>query len=175
MGLLDRLKTNRPGDDNTPARAPADFDELQAAGDDGRTVTIAINRATDLDVSAGDTTNAGALAGQSIISELPPSEQLSDFSEPRLLPGVGMGRAPAAAAPVDVLVTRWGADEFARGSYSFAAVGSDPEMRDALADGIGGRVHLAGEATSREHPATVHGALLSGRRAAESVLDDLGA
>ncbi len=82
---------------------------------------------------------------------------------------------PDAAAPVDVLVTRWGADEFARGSYSFAAVGSDPEMRDALADGIGGRVHLAGEATSREHPATVHGALLSGRRAAESVLDDLGA
>ena len=100
MGLLDRLKTNRPGDDNTPARAPADFDELQAAGDDGRTVTIAINRATDLDVSTGDTTNAGALAGQSIISELPPSEQLSDFSESRLLPGVGMGMAAAAAAPV---------------------------------------------------------------------------
>jgi monoamine oxidase len=75
---------------------------------------------------------------------------------------------------VEVLVTRWGADEFARGSYSFAAVGSDPEMRDDLAAGVGGRLHLAGEATSREHPSTVHGALLSGRRAAENVLGDLG-
>lgn len=81
---------------------------------------------------------------------------------------------PSAPDPVDVLVTRWGADEFARGSYSFAAVGSDPEMRDDLAAGVGERLHLAGEATSREHPSTVHGALLSGRRAAENVLGDLG-
>lgn len=81
---------------------------------------------------------------------------------------------PSAPEPVEVLVTRWGADEFARGSYSFAAVGSDPEMRDDLAAGVGGRLHLAGEATSREHPSTVHGALLSGRRAAENVLGDLG-
>ncbi len=82
---------------------------------------------------------------------------------------------PGAPDPVDVLVTRWGADEFARGSYSFAAVGSDPAMRDDLAAPVGGRLHLAGEATSREHPSTVHGALLSGRRAAENVLGDLGA
>ncbi|UTT62519.1 flavin monoamine oxidase family protein [Microcella humidisoli] len=82
---------------------------------------------------------------------------------------------PGAPDPVDALVTRWGADEFARGSYSFAAVGSDPAMRDDLAAPVGGRLHLAGEATSREHPSTVHGALLSGRRAAENVLGDLGA
>ncbi|MEN9620902.1 MAG: hypothetical protein RL499_1095, partial [Actinomycetota bacterium] len=81
---------------------------------------------------------------------------------------------PGAPEPLDVLVTRWGADEFARGSYSFAAVGSDPEMRDDLAAPVGERVYLAGEATSREHPSTVHGALLSGRRAAENVLGDLG-
>lgn len=81
---------------------------------------------------------------------------------------------PSAPEPIDALVTRWGADEFARGSYSFAAVGSDPEMRDDLAAPVGERVYLAGEATSREHPSTVHGALLSGRRAAENVLGDLG-
>lgn len=81
---------------------------------------------------------------------------------------------PGAPDPVDALVTRWGADEFTRGSYSFAAVGSDPTMRDDLAAPVGGRLHLAGEATSREHPATVHGALQSGRRAAENVLSDLG-
>lgn len=77
---------------------------------------------------------------------------------------------PDAPEPLDALVTRWGADEFARGSYSFAAVGSDPSMRDDLAAPIGERVYLAGEATSREHPSTVHGALLSGYRAAEQVI-----
>lgn len=82
---------------------------------------------------------------------------------------------PEAPEPVDALVTRWGADEFARGSYSFAAVGSDPSMRDDLATPVGEQVYLAGEATSREHPSTVHGALMSGKRAAEQVLDTLGA
>ena len=33
MGLLDRLKNNRPGDDAGHDRSPATFDELQAAGD----------------------------------------------------------------------------------------------------------------------------------------------
>jgi len=82
---------------------------------------------------------------------------------------------PGAPEPVDAFVTRWGDDPYARGSYSFAAVGSDPTMRDDLAAPIAGRLHLAGEATSREHPSTVHGALLSGRRAADTVLGDLGA
>jgi len=80
---------------------------------------------------------------------------------------------PGAPEPLEALVTRWGADPYARGSYSFAAVGSDPTMRDDLAAPIAGRLHLAGEATSREHPSTVHGALLSGRRAAENLLSNL--
>lgn len=82
---------------------------------------------------------------------------------------------PEAPEPLEVLVTRWGADPYAGGSYSFAAVGSDPAMRDTLAEPVGERLVLAGEATSREHPSTVHGALLSGQRAAAAVLDVLGA
>lgn len=82
---------------------------------------------------------------------------------------------PEAPEPLEVLVTRWGADPYAGGSYSFAAVGSDPAMRDTLAEPVGERLVLAGEATSREHPSTVHGALLSGQRAAAAVLDALGA
>lgn len=82
---------------------------------------------------------------------------------------------PGAPEPLEVLVTRWGADPYAGGSYSFAAVGSDPAMRDTLAEPVGERLVLAGEATSREHPSTVHGALLSGQRAAAAVLDALGA
>jgi polyamine oxidase len=80
---------------------------------------------------------------------------------------------PDAPEPIEAIVTRWGADPHSRGSYSFAAVGSDPSMRNDLAAPAGERLHLAGEATSREHPSTVHGALLSGRRAAENVLSSL--
>jgi monoamine oxidase len=67
-------------------------------------------------------------------------------------------------------ITRWGADPLARGSYSFNALGSDPDMRDHLAQPVDDRVFLAGEATERTYFATVHGAHLSGVRAAQQVL-----
>ncbi|MFZ4518731.1 MAG: FAD-dependent oxidoreductase [Microthrixaceae bacterium] len=70
--------------------------------------------------------------------------------------------------PSGTLITRWLADEWSRGSYSFLAVGASPEDRRALGRPEGPLV-LAGEATSVEHPSTVHGALLSGRRAAAQV------
>ena len=67
-------------------------------------------------------------------------------------------------------ITRWASDPFAGGSYSFNALGSTPDMRDELARSIAGRLHLAGEAAHREHFGTVHGAYLSGLRAAQDVL-----
>ena len=102
MGLLDRLKNNRSGDDAAREHTPASFDDLQADGDDGRTVTMAITRATDLDLPTADHGMASTVSGQSIISELPPSEQLSDFSESRLMPAVGAAAAAAAALPAAV-------------------------------------------------------------------------
>lgn len=72
-------------------------------------------------------------------------------------------------APVDRQITRWAADEFAYGSYSFNKVGSAPEMRDQLAAAVDNRVHFAGEATERHSFATVHGAYNSGLRAAGEV------
>ena len=71
--------------------------------------------------------------------------------------------------PTGQQITRWASDPFALGSYSFNAVGADPKMRDDLAASIDGRVHFAGEATSRKHFATTHGAYLSGLRAAREV------
>jgi monoamine oxidase len=73
-------------------------------------------------------------------------------------------------APEAALITRWGADEFARGSYSYLALGATPDDRDDLAAPIGGRVFFAGEATSPDFAATVHGAYLSGLLAAEEIL-----
>lgn len=72
-------------------------------------------------------------------------------------------------APLDYQITRWASDPYALGAYSFNKLGSTPAMRDQLAAGIDGRVHFAGEATHRHSFATVHGAYLSGVRAAKDI------
>jgi len=76
---------------------------------------------------------------------------------------------PRVPRPVAFQITRWASDPFARGSYSFHAVGSTPKMRDRLAESLQGRVFWAGEATHRQHFGTAHGALLSGLRAANEM------
>ena len=72
--------------------------------------------------------------------------------------------------PITWQITRWGADPLAGGSYSFNALGSHPRMREALATPIDGRLYFAGEATERDWFSTVHGAYLSGQRAAREIL-----
>jgi len=72
--------------------------------------------------------------------------------------------------PTDALVTRWRQDPFARGSYSYLAADARPADRDLLAASSADRLFFAGEATSNDFPATVHGALDSGRRAAAEIL-----
>lgn len=71
--------------------------------------------------------------------------------------------------PIDAIVTRWRRDRFARGSYSHLTVGSSPADRAVLGRPSPPRF-FAGEAVHPEYPATVHGALLSGRGAARDVL-----
>lgn len=73
-------------------------------------------------------------------------------------------------APVGVERTAWQDDPFSHGSYAYMAVGSRTADHDDLAEPIGGVLHLAGEATWTDDPATVPGAMLSGHRAAERVL-----
>ena len=75
----------------------------------------------------------------------------------------------AVPQPTDALVTRWGSDPWTLGSYSYVPVGSSFERYAALAEPIGDRVFFAGEATDPDHPATVHGAFLSGVRAAREI------
>ena len=74
--------------------------------------------------------------------------------------------------PLETIVTRWKSDRFARGSYSFVAAGSKPEDYDLMAKSIG-NLFFAGEATCGTHPATVHGAYLSGLRVASEVTDSM--
>lgn len=75
----------------------------------------------------------------------------------------------AVPDPVGVHVTRWLRDPFARGSYSYLPVGASGRDYE-LAAAPAGRLAFAGEHTSRAHPSTVHGAYLSGIRAAEELI-----
>jgi monoamine oxidase len=75
-------------------------------------------------------------------------------------------------SPIDYQITRWHSDPFARGSYSFNALGSSPKMRDRLAESLNNQLFFAGEATERHYFATAHGAYLSGLRVAQEI-DDL--
>ena len=72
--------------------------------------------------------------------------------------------------PTSVRITAWQDDPFTRGSYAYMAVGSTTDDHDNLAASVGGVLHIAGEATWTDDPATVTGALYSGHRAACNIL-----
>lgn len=96
----------------------------------------------------------------------------------------GNGSVPQ---PKETVVTRWRADPWARGSYSFVSVGSSGSDYDLLASPVIPpnptstninqeqdelpRLFFAGEHTIRNYPATVHGAFLSGLREAGRIAD----
>ena len=71
--------------------------------------------------------------------------------------------------PKKVIVTRWGDDEYAYGSYSHIQVGASGRDYHTLEQPVNHRLYFAGEHTIEEHPATVVGAHLSGLRAARKV------
>ncbi len=64
---------------------------------------------------------------------------------------------------------RWGSDPFARGSYSYALPGK-ADSRAALAAPVDDRLFFAGEACSRDHYSTAHGAWLTGTAAADQAI-----
>lgn len=76
----------------------------------------------------------------------------------------------AIPQPIDWQITRWASDAFARGSYSFNALGSKPQMRNVLASPLNSQLFFAGEATNKYYFGTAHGAYLSGLRVAKDVL-----
>jgi monoamine oxidase len=88
--------------------------------------------------------------------------------------------------PIAFKVSRWGADEFSRGCYTFLPPGATDQDFQILQSPINGngdsltlegsetmRLFWAGEHTTALHPSMAHGALLSGLRAAEEVLSTI--
>jgi monoamine oxidase len=77
---------------------------------------------------------------------------------------------PSIPEPAGHLVTRWNHDPFSLGSYSYTPVGSKQSQRRQIGMPVENRVFFAGEATSQFFPSTVHGAFLSGVRAAYEIM-----
>ena len=87
--------------------------------------------------------------------------------------------------PRETVVTRWRADPWSRGSYSYVSTKSSGNDYDILATPIipgnpekgndmtknPPRIFFGGEHTIRNYPATVHGAMLSGLREAGRIAD----
>lgn len=79
----------------------------------------------------------------------------------------------AIPQPEDALITRWGQDPFTLGAYSCNTLGCTETSRAELAQPVAGRLFFAGEATEPRAFGTVHGAWLSGQRAARELLATL--
>ena len=73
-------------------------------------------------------------------------------------------------APTGLHRTAWQDDPYSHGSYAYMKLGSTTADHDDLATPVGGVLHIAGEATWTDDPATVPAALFSGHRAAERIL-----
>ncbi|GAA1515274.1 monoamine oxidase [Agromyces terreus] len=100
----------------------------------------------------------------------PAAEATRDWSDERVVESVlaQLKRlyGDRVEQPARVHRTAWQDDPFARGSYAFMTPGSTTDDHDALATPVGGVLHLAGEATWTDDPATVAAAMFSGHRAA---------
>ncbi len=75
-------------------------------------------------------------------------------------------------APTAFAVTEWRRDPWARGSYSMDPVGATGDDYAVRAEPVLGRLLFAGEATSAEFSATVHGAFITGLREARRITAD---
>jgi monoamine oxidase len=76
----------------------------------------------------------------------------------------------AIPEPIDYIITRWNSDPYSYGSYSFSSMGATPADRDSLAATVDNVLFFAGEATSKDYPATNHGAYISGQDAANKII-----
>jgi len=80
------------------------------------------------------------------------------------------GRAQSGLELEGAYLHNWQTDPFARGAYSYLGVGGG-DARRVLAQSLESTVFFAGEATDEGEAATVTGALQSGARVAEEILE----
>ncbi|MBU3748874.1 MAG: FAD-binding protein [Mycobacterium sp.] len=88
-------------------------------------------------------------------------------------PAVVMARSTHPRAARRAVGTHWCSDPDHGGAYSYLRLGGTPAHRRRLSEQILPGLWFAGEATSADFPATMHGAWFTGERAAEQVVADL--
>ncbi|MEO8401678.1 MAG: FAD-dependent oxidoreductase [Gammaproteobacteria bacterium] len=72
--------------------------------------------------------------------------------------------------PSSYFITRWNTDPLSYGAYSYLPAGVKPNYYAKFIAPVNNQLFFAGEATSTTDPSTVHGAYLTGIRAAKQVL-----
>lgn len=107
-----------------------------------------------------------AYADEALASEALTDGEITDLAMRYLRDMYG----PNVPNPTAMRRSAWATDPFTLGAYSFTSIDTRMEHFDRLAAPVG-RIHFAGEHTHRAYFSTVHGAYLSGQRAAEEILD----
>lgn len=82
---------------------------------------------------------------------------------------IALARRSAPPRINKVLVSRWSDDPFAQGAYSYPGIETRPEDFVTLSTPVDNRLYFAGEAAS-PYFGTVHGAHLSGTKAADMII-----
>jgi len=75
------------------------------------------------------------------------------------------------SAPSDVLITRWGADPYSLGSYSYLKKGGSIVDHEHIGAPVGNSIFWAGEHTSLDRFGYADGAYVSGLREAQRIID----
>jgi monoamine oxidase len=106
-----------------------------------------------------------AFADEARASESKSDEELTELVMSHLRDMYG----PDTPKPSAMSRSRWVTDPNIRGAYSFTSVDTRIEHFETFAEPAG-HIHFAGEHTDPDYFSTVHGAYLSGRRAAAAIL-----
>lgn len=77
---------------------------------------------------------------------------------------------PNCPDPIFFDITSWSQQEETRGAYSYSSIKTQSSDRDNLAQPILNRIYFAGEACESGNYASVHGAYISGEKAALKIL-----
>ncbi|XP_038640472.1 peroxisomal N(1)-acetyl-spermine/spermidine oxidase-like isoform X2 [Scyliorhinus canicula] len=120
----------------------------------------------------------GTISGKEaeFVESLNPEEVAANFTK---LFRQFTGR-PSLPAPKNAFVTKWFSNPYTQGSYSHISINSTGDMIDMLAEPLPQategtspmlQVLFAGEATHRRYHSTTHGALLSGWREADRLIN----
>lgn len=101
-----------------------------------------------------------------VADQMSPSEMTEDALEVlRSVWGETVG------TPETVLTTHWSEYPNFRGAYSYPQVGGSPKQFEIFAEPIEDRLFFAGEHTIFDYHSTTHGALMSGLRAANAIVE----